>query len=599
MCLSMLKRHFGYEIGLLLVMLLFMTATAVVAKPTASHVPLGNEIKIAVLKSEDPHFYIDIFGPTIEYLRARLPEKKIVTEEVTSDISSSELNASYDFLISTSSFYASFDPSESGLRQIATHKEVFAQNSSESIGSVFVVLANRNAISGIEDLRNKRIVALDEKSLDGWLIAAGEIADLYGSSKNYFSEVLFTQYRFPDPLSYLESAEADAAVLPACQLEKLSRQGLIQINNYKVIGRKNNSLRCVNSSRLYPGVVVSSLPASNTEDVKKISVLLYQMPQLADGSSWSIANDFRSIHVLFQKLAIGPYQEKPWTWSRFWENFKQEILLGFALLSGILFHILRTNSLVLQRTSELRAAIEQRDAMAEAAKENMMRLNAIEKKGFVSHLSSIFAHELKQPLSAAANYANGLLIYLKNSEDVLLKESVGEILKEVRKSSDLVDRVRKYAKSKNLNFERCDLTEIVRRAICSFESYDSRCHIVFDEYCVAPAVVDSMEIELMVINLLRNAAAAVAPLGDEGRIILKISSEAHFRIISVIDNGPCISEAVLMKMRGALLESVKEDGLGLGLTIVYGIAEHHNASVEIKRSKPCGLEIRVKLKGVQ
>lgn len=600
MHISVIMRLIDSVIRFLLVLMLScMVGTVVVAASPALSEHVRDEIRIAVLKSEDPHFYIDIFGPTVEYLRNQLRGKRIVTEEISSDISVKELSASYDFLISTSGFYASFNPSESGLRQIATHKEVFAQNASESIGSVFVVLADRDDISGIENLRNKRIVASDAESLDGWLIAAGEIAESAGSVDKFFSEVLFTHYRFPDPLSYLESAEADAAVLPACQLEKLGRQGLIQMANYKVIGKKSNSLSCVNSGRLYPGVVVSSLPASNTEDVKAVSVLLYQMPALPDGSSWSIANDFRSIHTLFQTLTIGPYQEKPWTWSRFWETFRQEILLGIALLSGMLFHILRTNSLVLQRTSELREAIRQRDSMAEAARENMRRLNAMEKKGFVSHLSSIFAHELKQPLSAAANYANGLLIYLKNSEDLLLKESLEEILKEVKKSSELVDRVRKYAKSKSLNFERCDLAEIARKAKSSFESYDTRCRVALKVPDSAESVVDPLEIELLIVNLLRNAASAVASSETDGLIVLRVVSEDDGWVISVEDNGPRVSEEVLNKMRRALLESVKENGLGLGLTIVYGIAERHNASVEIRRSDPCGLAVRVKLKGVQ
>lgn len=69
-------------------------------------------------------------------------------------------------------------------------------------------------------------------------------------------------------------------------------------------------------------------------------------------------------------------------------KYKTEAALALALLLGLIFHIYRTNSLVLQRTSDLRKAIEQRDSVAEIARASLKRLNLMERRGILSQLSN-------------------------------------------------------------------------------------------------------------------------------------------------------------------------------------------------------------------
>lgn len=149
--------------------------------------------------------------------------------------------------------------------------------------------------------------------------------------------------------------------------------------------------------------------------MRSITVSLLTIPSGTIKASWSIANDFLAVNKLFQTLNIGPYAENEISLLSLYERFKREIVLAILLLVGMLFHILRANQLVLKRTSELRMAIAQRDAVAQVAKSRLKRLNYIEKKGMVSQLSSMIAHELKQPLSSVSNYSAGLLKYLSKS----------------------------------------------------------------------------------------------------------------------------------------------------------------------------------------
>ena len=56
-------------------------------------------VKIGVVQLEDPFFYLDCFGPTMEYLRKRYPAIQFSTEEINLNISSEDLNKKqFDFL---------------------------------------------------------------------------------------------------------------------------------------------------------------------------------------------------------------------------------------------------------------------------------------------------------------------------------------------------------------------------------------------------------------------------------------------------------------------------------------------------------------------
>ena len=63
-------------------------------------------VKIGVVQLEDPFFYLDCFGPTMEYLRKKHPEIRFSTEEINLNISPEDLNKKpFDFLISPSGFF--------------------------------------------------------------------------------------------------------------------------------------------------------------------------------------------------------------------------------------------------------------------------------------------------------------------------------------------------------------------------------------------------------------------------------------------------------------------------------------------------------------
>lgn len=553
------------------------------------------QVNIAVSLTGDPLFYINIFAPTIEHLRKKFPHLIIKTEEVETDTTSENLkNNNFDFLISPAGFFAFFDPSTKGLRELAARHAPSASNPSESIGSAIITKSSRLDIRDLKDLKGKKIVVRDKDSISGWLAAKSELTKNFNGPLDE-DRVVVTKYQYPDVYSYLDAGEAAAAVVPACELEGAIEKGLVKKGDFKVLGEKETSLNCKVSTPLYPDYVFSSFPHVPSELVKAVNVALLTMPKMPDGASWSIAGDFRSILTLFKNLEIGPYAPQPFSLKAFLEKYMKEVVLAFLLLLGLLFHIYRSNSLVFSRTAELREALAQRDRVSEIARSSLKRLNRLEKRGLLSQLSSMFAHELKQPLSTAVNYANGLKLYSQNNEiDPVVMQGIEAIASETTKAAGIVDRVRSYAKSKSSELTAAaDLADAVRKALTSFHAYvPIQCEISLNlpEHCYIKG--DVLELEILVLNLLKNAAEAVETLKEKARIDVSLSEKDKEVILIVSDNGPKVSDETIEDMRKALQASLKSEGLGLGLMIVLAIAERHSASFDIERILPQGLKMK-------
>ena len=64
-------------------------------------------------------------------------------------------------------------------------------------------------------------------------------------------------------------------------------------------------------------------------------------------------------------------------------------------------------------------------------------------------------------------------------------------------------------------------------------------------------------------------------------------------MLQVDDNGPKIKKEKLESMRKALQESIKAEGLGLGLTIILGISEKYDGAVEFEQREPQGIRVTV------
>jgi two-component system sensor histidine kinase TtrS len=161
---------------------------------------------------------------------------------------------------------------------------------------------------------------------------------------------------------------------------------------------------------------------------------------------------------------------------------------------------------------------------------------------------------------------------------------------QAKRTSDIVEHVRSYAKHKANRSEVFNLTEVIRRAINSINKEEIEgVHTSENLPDEAMAVGDSFEIELAVLNILKNALKA-AKNSLNPQTSVSVTAQKHMWKITITDNGPKISEEIFSAL-GRPTSTSKKDGLGVGLSIVLSIIENNGGHLTFRRIEPNGIAV--------
>jgi two-component system NtrC family sensor kinase len=104
---------------------------------------------------------------------------------------------------------------------------------------------------------------------------------------------------------------------------------------------------------------------------------------------------------------------------------------------------------------------------------------------------------------------------------------------------------------------------------------------------------DSQKIQQAIISLLMNA---IESMPNGGNLQIKIEKDSEKLYISIIDEGYGISEKDLPHIFEPFYSTKQEvKGTGLGLTVAYGIIDHHKGKIEVENTSLKGTTIKVTL----
>ncbi len=566
--------------------LMFLTSSAAQAK---------EELRIGLIDTFDPDFYLLTFVPTIEHLKKELPsyDLKIVEISPTNIIPDIE-KTQPQFVIASAGDFSTL-LTVKGAQQIATVKRPQAINSEKAVFATFVVKSKRSDIAKIEDLKNKKVVATSATDFEGWLVPLGEIASKGHDPDNFFKEIQFTEHLYPDVLTNLKVDNADVGIFGPCQYEKLLQSGQITKDEFRVINKKGADEVCLRSTEMYPDVVFFSMDGAPQKAVKAITLSLLSLPEEMNNFEWIPTSNFLKVLDLMKSLKIGPYHHlRETTVKAFVEAHKLEIGLFIALLLAILVHIIRVNMLVKKRTDELTASLAEQQLIESKARENREKLEMLEKSRVISQLSSMFAHEVKQPITNIIYYASGLKMLTEqlHIENAQVKTALDKIGEQARRTAEIIEHVRSYAKHRPSKETVFDLSSIIKRAVESTKEHERKTTEITLKSPDSSVFTkgDPFEIELVVLNLIKNALQAVQSVADP-KVIVEISELPGKYEVNIIDNGPPLSDEKFKNL-GKPIHSDKADGLGIGLSIAASIVESHGGHLSFKRNQPNGLIVQ-------
>ncbi len=203
----------------------------------------------------------------------------------------------------------------------------------------------------------------------------------------------------------------------------------------------------------------------------------------------------------------------------------------------------------------------------------------------LGELTAGIAHEINQPLTAIAAYADAghrLLTTGNPVSDDEIKDICKRVAKQARRAGAVVSHLRKLASRGNAVKALCRIKPVVQNVLMLFE-YDirqSRVTLKTDIERKLPEVfIDDIQIQQVLVNLIKNSIDALREAGTPDPEILVTAESAEREIlVKVTDNGPGVDE----ELRSRLFEpffTTKPHGVGLGLSICRNIANAHGGNL--------------------
>ncbi len=573
----------------------------------------SNQVVVAVDAQIDPYMQRTYFKATIDAIdkTVRDADKFLVLKFLDRETISAMLaDGEIDFLISESDFYASL-AFEDKIKAIAMLWRAQAKSPSYSAASTIVVNAENEKIYTLTDIAtgSYRVAATSSDSFAGFTIAKEPFAEKNLSWQAAFKNIVFTSNRNPlEVLNAVKTGTADVGIVPACFIEQVMIRNQAHLSDYRVINPQPvTEMACQHSTNAYPSLMVSYRNGVDSNYILDMTNALLGL-KLPFGTTWSMPENTRELYDLMYHLRIGPYNNV--TYSAIYRTFSENrtifITAIFLIVAGFFYNLIISVE-VASRTKALKRALAEKDRISKQQEQTNEYISRLERTGIVGQMSSMIAHELKQPLATVSNYSRGLLRRIeRGSAD---KDTIVKILKEIEyhteRANDIVDHVRSYAKPHEVKREEHDLRDIVAKTVATFEkSGRTTVPVIVEGERHALVEADDWEIELALLNLLKNSADAFTEIHpamrDEDEDVIRIRIEDHEDTwwIRVIDNAKLVDESFTEQFFQKL-ETTKSHGLGLGLSIVSSLAERHAGRVWAEPNPGRGVIVTIELSKYQ
>jgi PAS domain S-box-containing protein len=239
-----------------------------------------------------------------------------------------------------------------------------------------------------------------------------------------------------------------------------------------------------------------------------------------------------------------------------------------------------------ERTAQLAATVEmlqtemvERQRAEKRVRQQQAELAHVLRLRTVEGMAAQLAHEINQPLAAVVNFASGLARRLSVPElDVAAAQrATDQISREALRAAEVVQRLRAFLRKDAPRRELCDARDVIREAANLIDDEARRAgvalHLDLDPHD-ATVEIDAIQVEQVVLNLLRNSLEAMderSP-GPHSIVVQTVTTSDGGVEVRVRDNGPGLPVDDVQQLFEAFF-TTKERSLGMGLSISQKIVE--------------------------
>ncbi|MBZ5549303.1 MAG: HAMP domain-containing histidine kinase [Acidobacteriia bacterium] len=234
------------------------------------------------------------------------------------------------------------------------------------------------------------------------------------------------------------------------------------------------------------------------------------------------------------------------------------------------------------------------DRMRSSLQKTQRQLLDAERLATIGRMASSVSHDLRHSL--AAIMANAEFLCESDLNASQREELYAEIRIAVSQMTDLIESLLEFSRTReSLRPAYGDVQSAVEQAIQTVKVHPEYQRIRIGVSCDGSTEgwFDFKKLERALQNLLLNACEVVP--ADGGKIEIGLRRNGENLEIRIADNGPGVADAVRDRLFEPFVSHGKENGTGMGLTVVQKILQDHGGDVVVERTSAAGTTFRLSL----
>jgi signal transduction histidine kinase len=234
------------------------------------------------------------------------------------------------------------------------------------------------------------------------------------------------------------------------------------------------------------------------------------------------------------------------------------------------------------------------DRMRNSLQKTQRELLDAERLATIGRMASSISHDLRHSLAAVM--ANAEFLCEAKLTPAQREDLYTEIRIAVNQMTDLIESLLEFSRTRqSMRPSYGDVRNVVDHAIQTVKAHPEyqRVHVRVSCEGSSEGWFDFKKLERALLNLLLNACEAVPTEG--GKIDIELRRRGENLEVRVSDNGPGIAESVRDRLFDPFVSHGKENGTGMGLTVVQKIVQDHEGEVAVEQTSPAGTTFRINL----
>jgi two-component system NtrC family sensor kinase len=245
---------------------------------------------------------------------------------------------------------------------------------------------------------------------------------------------------------------------------------------------------------------------------------------------------------------------------------------------------------------ELATLAESFNSMAERLQSTQEQLIQKEKLASVGQLAAGVAHEINNPLGTIMLLSD--VLYKQTAQQDPHRADLELITEQARRCKQIVFDLLSFARQNRVMAQKTDVNQLIRNVVAEEELKEKYEHVEIglELYPRLPVIqADADQLRQCLVNLMTNAADAMAPQGGVLTIVTRIPDRHHIEI-EVADTGMGMTEEVQSSLFTPFFTTKPPGkGTGLGLSIIYGIVKMHRGDIRVWSEEGQGTRFTVVL----